>query len=372
MATSQSTVTNNSQWQDYAPPQAAPNRGEWQDYAPHAPSQVASTPDKLNPPKENLIPSDARISAPPIGGQYGGGNWNPENWGDEARQKLMKYEPFRNAMELLLGGQNVGQPLGTSSGVLNNPVTQSILPGGSEERGAEEGVDAAEATEPVAAKAARNVGHGIHDAFSGKTEDIYPVIKDSERTDPRLFEQITPGGHTVTTEEPGYITRGIEMQPRQVISQEYVPSVTTPAHAEHTPIKFLESSPRSPSIPRKLILSPEEAQSAEHLNNVAEQPITSYRAGKPTTAPLLQNVNGKNIITNAYEREVPGQIIRTPIREGVGVNSIPSRLGKFLHTPIIPNAPYTSPTAIAIEAILGGGLGYAGMRAARSILGGSK
>ena len=40
----------------------------------------------------------------------------------------------RNAKELLYGGQDAGKPLGTSSGVMNNPVTQamSMAPGAAE------------------------------------------------------------------------------------------------------------------------------------------------------------------------------------------------------------------------------------------------
>lgn len=55
---------------------------------------------------------------------------NMENYTEEGRAEhpiLARVgDVARNARELLLGGQEAGKPLGTSSGVLNNPVTASL------------------------------------------------------------------------------------------------------------------------------------------------------------------------------------------------------------------------------------------------------
>lgn len=156
----------------------------------------------LNPPKENLIPSDARISPPHPGGQYGGGNWNPENWGDAVRRKLLSTEPGRNAIELLMGGQSAGQPLGTSSGILNNPITQSIIPGIGEAKSGKVAAEAAEEVEPVAAKAikelapkgfAERVAHA-RDLLGGRIRDsLASTQKVANSYASRLFDTATKG-----------------------------------------------------------------------------------------------------------------------------------------------------------------------------------
>ena len=77
-------------------------------------------------------------------------------------------DAIRNAKELLYGGQAAGKPLGTSSGVLNNPVSQSIMmaPGAAE---------AGAAAEEKAGEVAGKVGNKVVDALAHPTHAAAPA-----------------------------------------------------------------------------------------------------------------------------------------------------------------------------------------------------
>lgn len=195
-------------------------------------------------------------------------------------------------------------------------------------------------------------------------------------------------------EKPSFFKRGMTVQRHTVFHTPYEPETTEIAHADYTPIKIVPQTPRGPSIPRKLILSPEEVQSAEQLNSLAEQrahDLGMMHAGgmKPAGGKSTIRIGETEPATRA-NKLIKGTVKNTPLygEDGRPLNAYEKKiLGHFIEKPLVlsQGSPYLQTVqhtpSIAGKALskiasggayTGGGVGIYELAKRLGLLGGHK